>query len=101
MPNDPVEVASKMYRVLFENDRVRALDVRMKPGEKGPMHTHPSLVSYSFTGGRLKILLPDGTVDVVNNKPGNVLWLDGQPHSVENLGATEVHDLTIELKKQV
>ncbi len=101
MLNDPVDVAPSMYRVLFENDRVRVLDVRMKPGEKSPMHTHPALVSYSFTGGKLRIVLPDGKVDVVNNKQGNVLWLNDQTHSVENLGATEVHDLTIELKKGI
>lgn len=87
-----------MYRTLFENDRVRVLDVRMEPGDKSPMHSHPALVSYSLTGGKLRIRLPDGKVNVVNNKRGNVLWLDGQTHSVENLGVKEVHDLTIELK---
>jgi hypothetical protein len=57
---DAVSAASDIYRVLLENDRVRVLDVRMKPGASSPMHAHPDLVSYSLNGGNLRFTLPSG-----------------------------------------
>ena len=33
MADDAVSVAPHVYKVLLENDRVRVLDSRMKPGE--------------------------------------------------------------------
>jgi hypothetical protein len=30
-------------KVLFENDRVRVLDIQHQPGGKEPMHTHPRI----------------------------------------------------------
>ena len=33
MAEDAAKVASHVYKVVFENERARVLDVRMKPGE--------------------------------------------------------------------
>ncbi len=38
---DPAKVDPKHYKVLFNNQYVRILDVDQKPGEKAPMHSHP------------------------------------------------------------
>jgi hypothetical protein len=40
--NDPVQVAPHVYSVLFENDRVRVLDVRMAPGGGRPAILTPT-----------------------------------------------------------
>ena len=40
MDYDAVSVAPEVYRVIFENERVRVLDVTAEPGEKSPMHGH-------------------------------------------------------------
>ena len=37
---DMVKVAPKNCRILFENDQIRIVEVKLKPGEKLPMHSH-------------------------------------------------------------
>jgi quercetin dioxygenase-like cupin family protein len=86
-------------KVLFENDRVRVLDVQHQPGGKEPMHTHPAYVAYAFTNATAKTTLPDGKTSVKDRKAGSVTWGEPVTHSVENVGTTEFHMLVIELKK--
>jgi len=95
---DPVEVAPHIYKVLMENERVRVMDVRMKPGAMSPLHSHPAVVGITLAGGKLKVMYADREPMVVDSQPGSVLWLDPQTHSVENVGATETHDVVVELK---
>jgi quercetin dioxygenase-like cupin family protein len=96
---DAVSAAPDVYRVLLENDRVRVLDVQMKPGAKSSMHSHPDLVSYSLNPGRLRFTLPSGESMEVELRPGEALRLEAPTHATENIGTTETHDLTIELKR--
>ena len=42
---DAVKVAPHVYKVALENDRVRVLETRMKPGDKTSMHSHPAVVA--------------------------------------------------------
>ncbi|PYJ67167.1 MAG: hypothetical protein DME76_15800, partial [Verrucomicrobia bacterium] len=39
---DPVKTSPQYYKVLLENDQVRVLEYRLKPGEKEPTHSHPA-----------------------------------------------------------
>ena len=48
---DPAKVAADAYKVVLENDQVRLLEVRAKPGTKIPMHAHPAYVAYAVTDG--------------------------------------------------
>jgi len=86
-------------KVLFENDRVRVLEVQHQPGGKEPMHTHPAYVAYSLTNSTAKTTFPDGKTVVKDRKAGSVTWGEPVTHSVENVGTTEFHMLLIELKK--
>jgi len=96
---DPVKVDPKHYKVLFNNEYVRILDVRQKPGEKSPMHSHPNHVIYSLTGATIKFTSSDGKTNTVTTKAGQVVWHNAETHTVENIGKTENHVLDIELKK--
>jgi len=58
--------------VRFENDRVRVLELRLKPGEREGMHTHPQYVLYALTDYRVKNTSADGTVRVFDRKRGDV-----------------------------
>jgi quercetin dioxygenase-like cupin family protein len=73
--------------------------VKFKPGQKTLMHSHPDHVIYVLKDGKLKITLPDGTINEVSLKAGQAIWMNAQQHSVENLGKTEASNLVIELKK--
>jgi quercetin dioxygenase-like cupin family protein len=52
---DPVKFSPQHYTVRLENDRVRALEWRLKPGGQEPMHSHPDGVL---------IVLADSTLHV-------------------------------------
>lgn len=97
---DVMVAAKGPYQVLMENDAVRVLEVRLKPGQKAPMHNHPnSHVVYVKTDSRLKLTFPDGKDNVIDLKAGQTLWLDAGPHEAENVGQTEFDNLVIEVKK--
>ena len=85
--------------VRFENDRVRVLELRLKPGEREGMHTHPAYVLYALTDYRVKNTSVDGTVRVFERKRGDVFWGEPVTHGGENVGDTEVHALIVELKQ--
>ena len=96
---DPTKVDPAHYKVIFNNEQVRIVDVRHKPGEKSHMHSHPNHVIYEFTGGTMKSTLPDGKTNTATFKAGQVVWHNAETHTVENVGKNEIHALDIELKK--
>ena len=67
---DSVKVDPKHYKVLFNNEYVRILDVRQKPGEKAPMHSHPKHVIYSLTRATIKFTSSDGKNEHGYNQRG-------------------------------
>jgi quercetin dioxygenase-like cupin family protein len=96
---DPVKVDPANFKVVLDTKQVRVMDVRIKPGEKTPMHSHPNHVIYSFTGGTTKFTLADGMTNTATAKAGQAIWHDAETHTVENVGKSETHVLDIELKK--
>lgn len=96
----PLEVASNVYTLVMENDHVRVLDVRFKPGEKAVMHSHPDHVIYVVANGKLKISLPDDKTMDVDLKAGQAIWMQAGQHAAENTGPTEAHNIVIELKSR-
>jgi quercetin dioxygenase-like cupin family protein len=96
---DPVQIAPKVYKVTFNNDRVRVLDVRLKPGEKSAMHSHPDYLVYAFSSSKVKFTMADGKTADVSLKGGECQWRKAEKHAVENVGKTDVHVLNIEFKK--
>lgn len=98
MAQDQVQVAPKSTKVLLENDHVRVLEVRQKPGEKMAMHSHPAYVVYSLSSSKTKFTAPDGKTTEVEEKAGRAIWREAETHAVENVGTTDTHVLVIELK---
>ncbi len=95
---DALQAAPNVYKLLMENDRVRVLDVRVKPGEKTKMHCHPDRVVYVLSDHRLKFTSEDGQIEELELKAGQVLWIEAGAHATENTGKTEAHNLAVELK---
>jgi len=90
---------SAALSVRFENDRVRVLELRLKPGEREGMHTHPQYVLYPLTDYRVKNTSADGAVRIFERKRGEVFWGEPVTHGGENIGDTEVHAVIVELKQ--
>jgi quercetin dioxygenase-like cupin family protein len=45
---EAAKVAPHVYKALFENERVRLLDVRMNPGEESAQHSHPDYLLHAL-----------------------------------------------------
>src|SRR5215469_13644343 len=99
MPQDPTVTDPDKYRVLFENERVRVLEFRDKPGQRTAPHRHPDFVLYALSSFRRTLTFPEqGTVVTREVHAGDVSWSKAQVHIGENTGATETHVLFVELK---
>lgn len=96
---DPVKLSPQYYKVLIDNDEMRVLEFRFKPGEKEPMHSHPRGFVYSLTDAKLKMSFPDGKTEEIAIKAGEARWREPVTHAAENIGTTEAHAIAVELKK--
>lgn len=95
---DAVKVAPDHYTVLLENDKVRVLEVKIKPGEKEAMHTHPATVHIELAPTKVKIGYPDGKTVTLEGHQGEAIWVGPVKHTIENVGDTEIHAYIVELK---
>lgn len=95
---DPVKLSPQLYDVRFENDRVRVLEYRLKPGQKEPMHSHPPGVVYTLADAVLRTTTPDGKTSERARTAGELDWRDFTTHTLENIGNAEAHALAVELK---
>lgn len=103
---DALIAAQQYHRLLLEDERVRVLDTRIQPGEIVPVHTHRwSSVVYILSWGEFVRrdgdgkLLVDTRVTPSELKPGQAVPCPPlPPHSFENVGTTEIHVITVEVK---
>jgi len=94
---DATQVAPDVYKVLFENDRVRVLDVHMRPGAKSARHAHPDYVVYMMGPAKVKFTAPDGT-SAEAEFPAGAVWRDAEEHAVENISGGALRAVFVELK---
>jgi hypothetical protein len=104
---DALVAAPDHHKLLFENERVRLLEVRIPPGAFVPVHTHrwPSAIyvaaqsDFIRRDGDGNVLFDSRTVGPPPDKP-LVQWTGPlPPHSVENVGSREILLITTELKE--
>jgi hypothetical protein len=96
--DDPVVTDPDHYRLLFENERVRVLEYRDRPGDSTHPHRHPDSVMYTLSSFQRRLSAGGGQVDV-NIEAGQVRWVGAQVHTGENIGTTDTHTIFIELKE--
>jgi len=85
-----------LTKVLFENNKVRIIELSVKKGSKTEMHTHPAYFSYSFTPLSYKSTSPEGKTKVHKTRAGHIEWSDGESHAVEFTRTARA--LVVELK---
>jgi quercetin dioxygenase-like cupin family protein len=104
---DGVIAAPEHHRIIFENDRMRVTELRVKPGDRVPVHTHRwASVNYVLKLGDFISYDAEGNVKFDSRggeseiNQGAVFCLPPfpPPHSVENIGAVEMHGISVELK---
>jgi hypothetical protein len=104
---DALIAAPEHHSLVFENDEARILDTRIGPGETVPLHTHrwPAAL-YFFASDHVVQRDSDGNVLFDTRitgalvAPGGAVWVGTlPPHTVENVGESEIHFLNLELKR--
>jgi hypothetical protein len=102
---DAVIAAPKYHKVVLDNERVRVLDTRIPAGDVVPVHTHrwPG-VYYTIAGGDFVRYDAEGRVlfdtRLQENAPGEpARFIESlPPHSIENVGTSEIHLISVEMK---
>ena len=95
---DPVITDPTLYRVVWENDRVRILEYLDAPGDATHVHTHPDSVMVTLSAFK-RVIVSGGREVPVELDAGQVRWLDAQEHLGRNVGDTASHSIFIELKE--
>ncbi|MFL5673515.1 MAG: cytoplasmic protein [Chloroflexota bacterium] len=98
MDDDPVTTNPDLYHVVLENDRVRVLEYRDRPGDRTTPHRHPDSVMITMSAFRRRLSQGDQTTDIELDS-GLTRWLPAQEHAGENIGATETHVIFVELRE--
>ena len=103
---DAVSAAPKNHKVLYEDDKIRILEVTVEPGEKENMHYHrwPSVLIVD-SPEKKKEYTSDGKVTFTDRPSADtplpivVRMGPTPPHAIENLDTNALHLYRIEMKK--
>lgn len=95
---DPVRLDSRHYTVELENEKVRVLRIKYGPREKSVMHGHPAMVGIMLTDASIRFTHPDGRVEEIAGKAGQVLNFQPHQHLPENLSDEPFEAIAVELK---
>jgi hypothetical protein len=98
MDDDPVRTNPELYRLLFENDRVRVLEYLDRPGDRTAPHRHPDSVMVTLSAFSRRISAGGREVDV-ELPAGHARWVAAQEHTGENTGTGQTHSIFVELKE--
>jgi quercetin dioxygenase-like cupin family protein len=91
---------------VLENDHVRVLDTHIAPGATTPLHTHrwPAALyvlsgdDYVRRDDQGHVLLDTREAELLGAGPA--FWSPPLgPHTLENIGAAEIHVVMVELKR--
>ena len=93
---DAVTADAKHYSVVFENDAVRLLRVRLDAGESAPPHTHAAYCAIELTDSSLK----EGDGPTSESKAGQVFCGDATSHAPRNVGKALAESIVVEFKNR-
>ena len=103
---DALAASPEHHKLLFENEWVRVLEVRIPPGETTNVHTHrwPATV-YSLSWSHFLRRDPKGSI-ILDSKnlppqPPPAWWAEPiPPHTLQNTGDKEIRNICVEVKTQ-
>ena len=93
---DAVTADAKHYSVLFENDIVRLLRVRLDAGDSTPPHAHAAYCAIELTDSSLK----EGDGPISESKAGQVFCGDATSHAPKNVGKALAESIVVEFKNR-
>jgi hypothetical protein len=101
---DALRASPEHHKLLFENEHVRVLEVRINPGETTNIHTHkwPAMI-YGLSWSDFERYDTDGNI-ILDSKnlsasPPQTWWAEPiPPHYLKNVGKKEIHNICVEMK---
>lgn len=85
--------------VLFDNDKARVQEVTFKPGDQGPNAARPFRIIRVLKGGTIQRTFPDGRIDHVVYKTGEVKVYEANgPFVPKNIGKSDIVLYVVALK---
>lgn len=114
-PHDAVTAAPYSHRVMFEDEHVRVLEIRLPPGASEPVHIHalPSVIhGETGGGGGAKFLYTEyrwmngefikvRENEVEASAGTRAVWSGPEgPHSITNIGPVGVKFTRVEIKPE-
>ena len=95
---DPLKVAADTHKLVLENQFVRVLEVRVPPGKTERWHQHGRRVVVYLSDFHTRSTERGGKPQENLRKSGLVRWSEPVIHQVENIGQTEGHVISVDLK---
>lgn len=95
---DPLKVAADTHKLLFENQFVKIIETRVPPGKTEPMHQHGRRVVVYLSDFNTRVTERGGKPQDNLRKFGLARYSNPIIHKVENIGKTEGHVISVELK---
>ena len=95
---DPTKASPNNYKLLFENDTHRVLEMTLNAGQKDNEHSHTSEVVYFIAGSSVKITMPGGESMEADIPDGHVMAHEAWTHTVENTGTKNLRAILFETK---
>lgn len=104
--HDAMKAATQHHKLLLENESVRVLETKIRPGERTAVHSHPwPAVQYVVSFSDFIRYDPDGKLLADSRNmatkptPGVALWSPPVPrHYIQNVGATDLLVIAVEMK---
>ena len=105
---DALVASREHHTLMFEDDEVRVIDTRIRPGERTAVHTHryPSILYIVATSDFLRydaegnVITDSRKLSAPQVSPSAFRVPPMPPHSVENIGTTLLHLVNVEFKKE-
>lgn len=85
--------------MVFENDHVRVIEVKIPAGEAQPLHHGLNRLIYSLSDYAIKYTSDRTAEKEVSFAAGDAHWHGADEHAVANIGETDAHFLIFVLKK--
>ena len=86
MVGDAAKVAPHVYKVVFENERARVLEVTMEPGSRTEQHAHPDYIVHVLSPGKVRFTTAAGATQEVELPAGASMWREAEEHATQNIG---------------
>lgn len=99
LSRDASQLDSEHSKIIFDNDHVRVIDVKLGSGESQPKHEGIYRLIYSLSDYKIEYTYNETNSVETDMEKGYVHWHAPDKHSVKNIGDSPVHYLIFAFKK--